>query len=116
MGEKPEIGISTAAFYPDYLTEEALNAIDRFGFRSVEVFLQADEEYTVDFGVVLDRRRRELDLEVHSLHLYTTYFDLWVPYARMAEEVRDRYLPFVGSRRHPGCPSFDAAWLALRGE
>lgn len=91
MTDRPEVGISTAAFYPGYLTEEALSAIAQLGFRTVEIFLQADGEYTPAFGAVLDRRRRDLDLQVHSLHLYATLFDLWAPYPRMAEEVRDRF-------------------------
>ncbi len=85
------IGISTAAFYPHYLTEDALLAINALGFRVVEVFLQAEAEYTPGFGALLDQRRRELGLEIHSLHLYATYFDLWSPYPRMAAEIRDRY-------------------------
>lgn len=91
MADRPDVGISTAAFYPNYLTEDALTAIARLGFQVVEIFLQADEEYTPDFGAVLRRRRRDLDLRVHSLHLYATYFDLWAPYPRMAQEVRDRF-------------------------
>jgi L-ribulose-5-phosphate 3-epimerase len=91
MTDRPDVGISTAAFYPGYLTEDALTAIARLGFRVVEIFLQADEEYTPGFGAVLARRRRELDLKIHSLHLYATYFDLWAAYPRMAQEVRARF-------------------------
>lgn len=91
MTNRPSIGISSAAFYPHYLTEEALAAIAELDFRVVEIFLQADQEYTADFGALLGRRCRALDLRVHSLHLYATYFDLWAPYPRMAEEVRDRF-------------------------
>ena len=91
MTHRRDVGVSTAAFYPGYLTEDALTAIARLGFRVVEIFLQADEEYTPDFGAVLRRRCRASDLEVHSLHLYATYFDLWAPYPRMAQEVRDRF-------------------------
>ncbi len=91
MTDRPDIGISTAAFYPGYLTEESLTVAAQLGFRVVEIFLQADEEYTPYFGGVLDRRRCELGLNVHSVHLYATYFDLWAPYPRMAEEVRDRF-------------------------
>jgi sugar phosphate isomerase/epimerase len=87
----PEIGVSTAAFYPGTLTEDALVAIADLGFRVIEIFLQADEEYSASFGALLDRRRRELGLDVHSLHLYAPYFDLWSPYSRMAREVRDRF-------------------------
>jgi sugar phosphate isomerase/epimerase len=91
MTDRPDVGISTAAFYPGYLTEDALTAIARLGFRVVEIFLQAEEEYTPGFGAVLQQRCCELGLEVHSLHLYATYFDLWAPYPRMAREVRARF-------------------------
>jgi len=91
MTHRPDVGISTAAFYPGFLTEDALTAIAALGFRTVEVFLQAHEEYTPRFGALLDRRRRELGLRVHSLHLYATFFDLWAPYPRMRREVRDRF-------------------------
>jgi sugar phosphate isomerase/epimerase len=86
-----EIGISTAALYPSHATEDALVILAGLGFRLVEIFLQCDEEYSAEFGETLDQRRRELGLEVHSLHLYSPYFDLWSPYERMAREVRDRF-------------------------
>ena len=85
------IGVSTAALYPTYLTEDALTAIAGLGFRVVEIFLQADAEYTPPFGLELDRRRRDLGLRVHSLHLYAPYFDLWSPYPRLIEETRGRF-------------------------
>jgi len=87
----PEIGLSTAALYPTHLTEDALTAIAGLGFRTVEVFLQAEEEYTPAFGAELDRRRRDLGLRVHSLHLYASYFDLWASYPRQMRETRDRF-------------------------
>ena len=86
------IGLSTAAFYPTHLTEDALTAIAELGFCVAEVFLQTGQEYTTTFGIELDRRRRSLGLHVHSLHLHTSYFDLWAPYPRMAQETRDRFL------------------------
>jgi sugar phosphate isomerase/epimerase len=86
-----EIGLSTAALYPTHLTEDALTAIAELGFRVVEVFLQAEEEYTAAFGVELDRRRRDLGLRVHSMHLYASYFDLWTPYPRQVQETRARF-------------------------
>lgn len=87
----PEIGLSTAALYPHHLTEDALVTIARLGFRTVEIFLQAEEEYSLPFGAELDRRRRDLGLTVHSLHLYAPYFDLWVLYPRMAQEANARF-------------------------
>jgi sugar phosphate isomerase/epimerase len=87
----PEIGLSTAALYPSHLTEDALTIIAELGFGVVEVFLQAEAEYTPDFGAELDRRRRDLGLRVHSIHLYAPYFDFWAPYPRMMHEVCDRF-------------------------
>jgi len=87
----PEIGLSTAALYPMHLTENALTAIAELGFRVAEVFLQAEEEYKPTFGTLLDQRRRDLGLRIHSLHMYASYFDLWSPYPRMIEETRDRF-------------------------
>jgi len=87
----PEIGLSTAALYPTHLTEDALTTVAELGFRVVEVFLQAEEEYTPAFGAELDRRRRDLGVRVHSLHLYSLYFDLWALYPRMIQETRARF-------------------------
>ncbi len=86
------IGLSTAAFYPTHLTEDALTAIAELGFHVAEIFLQTGQEYSSAFGIELDRRRRSLGLHVHSLHLHTYYFDLWASYPRMIRETRDRFL------------------------
>ena len=85
------IGVSTAALYPTHLTEDAMTTIAGLGFRVVEVFLQAMQEYTPAFGAELDRRRRDLGVRVHSIHLYATHFDLWSLYPRQVEETRDRF-------------------------
>ena len=84
------IGLSTAALYP-IPTEDALITIAELGFPVVEVFLQTEEEYSLGFGRMLERRRRELGLSVHSVHLYSFYFNLWSPYSRMIQETRARF-------------------------
>ena len=86
------IGLSTAALYPTHLTEDALTTIAELGFNVAEVFLQTEQEYTPTFGAELNRRRCSLGLHVHSLHLHTSYFELWAPYPRMIQEARDRFL------------------------
>ncbi|HOU15101.1 MAG TPA: sugar phosphate isomerase/epimerase [Anaerolineae bacterium] len=89
---QPEIGVSTAAFYPTYLTEDALTAAGELGFPVAEVFLQTREEYTPAFGRTLDERRRAFGVRVHSLHLHNDFFELWSPYPRMLTEARERFL------------------------
>jgi sugar phosphate isomerase/epimerase len=86
-----DIGVSTAALYPTHLTEDALVAAAELGFPVVEIFLQAEEEYTWPFGAQLDRRRRDLGLEVHSIHLHSPFFSLWAPYPRTIRETRARF-------------------------
>ncbi len=88
---QPEIGVSTAAFYPAYLTEDALTAAGELGFLVTEVFLQTREEYTPAFGKTLDERRRAFGTRVHSLHLHNDFFELWSPYPRMLAEARERF-------------------------
>lgn len=91
----PAIGVSTAAFYPTQLTEDALTLAGELGFPVVEVFLQAQEEYTPAFGRELDLRRRDAGVVIHSLHLHVHYAELWSPYARAREETRVRFLETV---------------------
>ncbi|MGC9394851.1 MAG: sugar phosphate isomerase/epimerase family protein [Anaerolineae bacterium] len=88
---QPEIGVSTAALYPNYLTEDALTAAGQLGFPVAEVFLQTREEYTPAFGKTLDGRRRAFGIRVHSLHLHNDFFELWSPYPRMLHEARERF-------------------------
>ncbi len=106
------VGISTAAFYPHHLTEDALTAIGELSFRIVEIFLQAQAEYTPRFGALLARRCRDLGLQVHSLHLYATYFDLWSPYPRMAREIRERYQRLLAVATKVGARAL--TWHGLR--
>jgi sugar phosphate isomerase/epimerase len=88
---QPEIGVSTAALYPDYLTEDALTAAGELGFPVVEAFLQTREEYMPAFGRTLDQRRRAFGIRVHSLHLHNDFFELWSCYPRMLHEARKRF-------------------------
>lgn len=89
---QPEIGVSTAALYPTYLTEEALTAAGELGFPVAEVFLQTREEYTPAFGKTLDERRRACGVRVHSMHLHNDFFELWSSYPRMLAEARERFM------------------------
>lgn len=86
-----EIGVSTAAFYPKRLTEQALDTAAKLGFSIAEVFLQCRTEYALSFGKALNRRRKANGVRVHSLHLHTHFFELWSPYSRMRNEAQDNF-------------------------
>ena len=53
-----DIGISTACFYPEVLTEDTLKIVAGMGFTTIEVFLETASEYREDYC----RRLRE-DIE-----------------------------------------------------
>lgn len=86
------IGASTACFFPQTLTEEALAIIAELGFSVTEAFLQVDREYNASFAAKLDRQRRATGVQIHSLHITAMLFDLWSAYPRMRQETRDRFL------------------------
>ncbi len=110
--EPLEIGLSTAALYPHHLTEDALEVIAALDFPVVEIFLQADEEYTLPFGAELARRCRALGLRVHSLHLHVAYFDLWQRYPRHRRETHDRFLRVLEIASRLGAQAL--TWHGLR--
>ena len=87
-----EIGMSTAALYPTYPTEDALTTAADLGFSVAEIFLQAEEEHSAEFGIELDKRRRAAGIRIHSFHLHSHYFYLWSPYTRRARETQERFL------------------------
>lgn len=107
-----QIGLSTACFYPHTLTEDALDLAAELGFSLVEVFLQTESEYRLDFAAVLARRARANGVRIHSLHLYATLFDLWSPYARMREETRARFLQLLEAAACVGARAL--TWHGLR--
>ncbi|HEY89614.1 MAG TPA: sugar phosphate isomerase/epimerase [Thermoflexia bacterium] len=86
------IGVSTACFFPQTLTEETLAIIAELGFSVTEAFLQVDGEYNAAFAAKLDRQRHATGVQIHSLHITAMLFDLWSAYPRMRQETRDRFL------------------------
>lgn len=63
-----DIGISTACFYPEVLTEDTLKIIAGMGFTTIEVFLETASEYREDYC----RRLRE-DIEKYNLRVYSVH-------------------------------------------
>lgn len=79
-----EIGISTACFYPELLTEESVQVIADLGFKKIEVFLETFSEYEEEYCKRLARVVEEMGLEVYSVHSFSGQYE---PY------LFDRYLP-----------------------
>lgn len=45
-----KIGLSSACFYPDVLTEDSIKLIKDIGFTSGEIFLNSNSEYEEEFN------------------------------------------------------------------
>lgn len=89
------IGVSTGAFYPDYLTEEAIDAAARLGFPLVEILLQTAGEYAPAFIRELAGIARDAAVAVHSLHTLTSLHAVFDPYPRRRDEGRGAFLRAV---------------------
>ncbi|MDN5316981.1 MAG: hypothetical protein PWR08_1105 [Thermoanaerobacterium sp.] len=70
-----EVGISTACFYPDYLTEETIPIIASMGIKTVEVFLESYSEYDEDFCKEMKDNLDKYEIEVNSIHAIGTQFE-----------------------------------------
>ncbi len=79
-----DINVSTACFYPELLTEEAVKVIAGMGIRKIEVFLETMSEYEADYCRELSETISEEGLEVYSVHSFAVQHE---PY------LFDRYLP-----------------------
>lgn len=69
------VGISTASFYPDYLTEETISLIGNMGIKTVEVFLESYSEYDIDFCKAMKDKLDKYDIHVSSIHAISTQFE-----------------------------------------
>nr|WP_162990940.1 sugar phosphate isomerase/epimerase [Maliibacterium massiliense] len=69
------IGLSTASFFPRYLTEEALEPIAAMGVRDCEAFLSSHYEYSAAFGQLLRSRADALGLRIGSIHALSSQFE-----------------------------------------
>ncbi len=70
-----EVGISTASFYPDALTEQSIPLIGELDVNKIEVFLGSFSEYQEDFCKKLRYSIDKHGLSVHSVHVLGTQFE-----------------------------------------
>lgn len=82
------IGISTAIFYPDTFTEDALRLVSSKGFDTGEIFANSFSEFTEDYAHMLKERSRKLDFTINSIHTVSSAFEpyLFDRYERRRED------------------------------
>lgn len=80
-----KIGLSSAVFYPDLLTEEAIGTISGLGFKCSELFLNSPYEYEESFVNRLVYEKEKYNMEINSVHAFSSSFE---PYLFDAYERR----------------------------
>jgi sugar phosphate isomerase/epimerase len=85
-----EIGVSTACFYPELLTEETIKVISNMGFKKIEVFLETISEYELEYCRNLKEIIEEEGLEVYSVHSFAAQHEpfLFDKYRPRREDAR----------------------------
>lgn len=62
------LGLSTASFYPQINTEDTIEIIAKTGVNILEVFLQTESEYSLEFIKEVVKKIRKYNLDVYSVH------------------------------------------------
>jgi sugar phosphate isomerase/epimerase len=92
-----EIGISTAIFYPEVLTEDAVSLLAGKGFKVFEVFANSFYEFTEDYAVKLRQIADREDVRISSVHTVSSAFEpfLFDAYERRREDFFRIYTDFL---------------------
>lgn len=110
------IGISTASFYPVKIEYGVAYAAD-LGFRSVELFLNSESEFGLPFRTMLKQRLMELDLQVISVHPFTSAMEghlLFSDYTRRTHDALDQYERYFEAAADLGASYFTFHGQQLR--
>ncbi|MHC1720587.1 MAG: sugar phosphate isomerase/epimerase family protein [Clostridiaceae bacterium] len=83
------IGLSSACFYPEILTENCIKLIKDIGFSSGEVFLNSISEYEEDFIYGLNQERLKHNFNINSVHSFSSAFEpfLFELYSRRRQDM-----------------------------
>jgi sugar phosphate isomerase/epimerase len=84
-----KIGLSSACFYPEVLTEDSIKLIKDIGFTSGEIFLNSNSEYEEEFIEILNQERLKHGFEINSIHSFSSAFEpyLFEMYSRRRQDM-----------------------------
>lgn len=83
------IGLSSACFYPNTLTEDTLQKINEMGFNVAELFLNSPTEYEEKFIDILGNKANKYNIQINSLHAFCAAFEpfLFEEYERRRDDM-----------------------------
>lgn len=73
-----EIGMSSATFYPNVMTENSIRIMKNLGFNLGEIFLNCPSEYESDFIARLNEERYKYDFDIVSIHSFSSAFEPYI--------------------------------------
>jgi len=84
-------GMSTASFFLEKYTEDAIDEIGKMGIKNAEVFFSGLSEYKKDFVRELKRRADDNGIDIYSIHALNTQFEpqLFSMHERQREDSYD---------------------------
>lgn len=111
-----EIGISTAIFYPEVLTEDAVKLLSRKGFKVFEVFANSFFEFTEEYALKLRSIMDEEDVRIRSVHTVSSAFEpyLFDAYERRRDDFFKIYQDFLRFAKILGAEAYTFHGLVKR--
>lgn len=87
------VGISTACFFPDIYTEQAVVEIGKMHISDVEVFFSSLSEYRIPFVKEVKKRADDNGIDIYSIHALSLQFEpqLFSKHARARQDSMDIY-------------------------
>lgn len=92
-----KIGVSTAIFYPDLITEDAIALLAQEGFDQGEVFVNSFSEFTPEYGEKLSQLAKDKGFDIRSIHTVSSAFEpyLFDAYERRRHDFFKIYQDFL---------------------
>ncbi len=113
---KLEIGISTAIFYPEILTEDAVKKLARKGFNVLEVFANSFFEFSNEYALELRDLADKEKVRINSVHTVSSAFEpyLFDAYERRREDFFKIFQDFIKFGEILGAKSYTFHGLIKR--
>lgn len=108
-----QIGVSTACFYPQVL-EDALFYIIEMGFKKIEIFFNTESEIKEPFLSQICQIVNENDLEVVSIHPYTSLMEGMLLFSNYERRTKDGFEQYRGYLK--AAKKLNAKYLTFHGE
>ena len=87
------VGMSTACFFPNLYTEQAVDEIGKMHIKNIEVFFSCMSEYKMPFAKDVKKRAIDQNIDIYSIHALSLQFEpqLFTSHERSRNDSYDVY-------------------------